>query len=323
MLKQNTENFIAFDPWSDTIIADIKLRAQYAKKHPHKIFKWSAAPWERLKKETSDFTEIFMQRFATSTGNNTVSEMWDAIDKHIQAMKKLIPSKMAKTRTDQPWLTSSLKRQCNPCKRKFRRWKTLKARGKPCKNAREVHKNAQMEKNKLLKKARLGYINAILEDALESKDPKPLFRHLKTQKTDSSGIAPLKEDGQVYSNARKKADILAKQFRSVFTIDQDKDVDTTLHGPSCWETGLSKSTLWSGTSPYGKITGLGNQRRRSPKAAPRHRPTQGIRPGRDTLSTFIWPSRWDRSSLHKTVPAVLQRQHHSRRVESCMDYSSF
>ena len=105
----------------EAIIADIKLRAQYAKKHPHKIFKWSAAPWERLKKETSDFTEIFMQRFATSTGN----------------------------------------------------------------------------------------------------------------KTDSSGIAPLKEDGQVYSNAWKKADILAKQFRSVFTIDQDKDVDTTLHGPSC------------------------------------------------------------------------------------------
>ena len=95
----------------EAIIANIKLRAQYAKKHPHKIFKWSAAPWERLKKETSDFTEIFMQRFATSTGNNTVSEMWDAIDKHIQAMKKLVPSKIAKTRTDQPWLTSSLQEE--------------------------------------------------------------------------------------------------------------------------------------------------------------------------------------------------------------------
>ena len=65
-------------------------------------------------------------------------------------------------------------------------------------------------KNGLLRKARLGYINTILEDALASKDSKPLFRHQRTQKTDNSGIAPLKDGGQVYSDACKKADILAK-----------------------------------------------------------------------------------------------------------------
>ena len=59
-----------------------------------------------------------------------------------------------------------------------------------------------MEKNKLLRKATLGYINIILEDALLSKDSKPLFRHLKTQKTDNSGITPLKDGEQVYSDAR-------------------------------------------------------------------------------------------------------------------------
>ena len=215
------------------IIADIKMRAQFSKKSPHRIFKWSATPWERLKTETKEFAETFLQRFADYTGSNAVSEMWEAIDKHVQGMKKLVPSKLAKSRTDQPWLSPSLKRQCNRCKRKFKKWKTLKTKGKPSKNAREVYKKAQMEKNKLLRKARLGYINTILEDALASKDSKPLFRHLKTHKTDNSGIAPLKDGGQVYSDARKKADILAKQFRSIFTIDQEKDADTTLLGPSC------------------------------------------------------------------------------------------
>ena len=136
------------------------------KKSPHQIFKWSATPWERLKTETKEFAETFLQCFAAYTGDSTISEMWDAIDKHVQGMKKLIPSKLAKPCTDQPWLSPSLKRQCNRCKRKFKKWKTLK--GKPCKNAREDYKKAQMEKNKLLRKARLGYINTFLEDALAS-----------------------------------------------------------------------------------------------------------------------------------------------------------
>ena len=38
---------------------------------------------------------------------------------------------------------------------------------------------------------------------------------------------------EVYSDAHKKVDILAKQFRSVFTVDQEKDADTTLLDPSC------------------------------------------------------------------------------------------
>ena len=172
----------------EAIIADIKIRAQFSKKSPHRIFKWSATPWERLKTETKEFAETFLQRFADYTGGNAVSEMWEAIDKHVQGMEKLVPSKLAKSRTDQPWLSPSLKRPCNRCKSKFKKWKTLKAKGKPCKNAREVYKKAQMEKNKLLRKARLGYINTILEDALASKDSKPLFRHLKTHKTDNSTL---------------------------------------------------------------------------------------------------------------------------------------
>ena len=38
---------------------------------------------------------------------------------------------------------------------------------------------------------------------------------------------------QVYSDTCKKAGILAKQFRSVFTVNQEKEVDTILLGPNC------------------------------------------------------------------------------------------
>ena len=44
---------------------------------------------------------------------------------------------------------------------------------------------------------------------------------------------PLKSDGQLHSDACKKAEILNDQFTSVITNDnQDKFADTVLEGPS-------------------------------------------------------------------------------------------
>ena len=45
-------------------------------------------------------------------------------------------------------------------------------------------------------------------------------------------MAPLKQNGQVYSDPRKKANILAEQFKSVFTVDDEEAAGTFLFGPS-------------------------------------------------------------------------------------------
>ena len=45
-------------------------------------------------------------------------------------------------------------------------------------------------------------------------------------------MAPLKQNGQVYSDPRKKADILAEQFKSVFTVDDEEAAGTFLFGPN-------------------------------------------------------------------------------------------
>ncbi|KAH3801311.1 hypothetical protein DPMN_154959 [Dreissena polymorpha] len=46
---------------------------------------------------------------------------------------------------------------------------------------------------------------------------KMLFSYVKSMKSDSSGVAPLKKDGSTYSDASAKAKILNDQFSSVFT----------------------------------------------------------------------------------------------------------
>ena len=72
----------------------------------------------------------------------------------------------------------------------------------------------------------------ILADGLQEKSQKPFWRYIKAQRTETIGVAPLKEKGQVYSDPVKKASILAHQFRSVFTVDNVSDANTYLHGPS-------------------------------------------------------------------------------------------
>ena len=72
----------------------------------------------------------------------------------------------------------------------------------------------------------------ILTEGLENNSHKPFWRYIKSQRTESTGVAPLKEAGQVHSDPKKKACILANQFKSVFTQD-DADSDATyLEGPS-------------------------------------------------------------------------------------------
>ena len=84
----------------------------------------------------------------------------------------------------------------------------------------------------LLQKTQMRYINNILSEVLEEKSNRPFWRYIKAQRTEAFGVAPLKEKGHVYSDSIKKASILARQFRSVFTVDDDASANNHLRGPS-------------------------------------------------------------------------------------------
>ena len=53
---------------------------------------------------------------------------------------------------------------------------------------------------------------------------------LKSKKCDQMGVAPLKHEGIIYSDNKTKAEILNKQFSSVFTVEPDGDLPDL--GPS-------------------------------------------------------------------------------------------
>ena len=119
---------------------------------------------------------------------------------------------MTTERYSQPWINRQIKQ---PTKRKQRannRYKKTQstkdyANYKHLKNV--VHSTCVKRYNE--------YVNDIIMD--ENHKPKWLWRFIKSKRTDSCGVAPLKRDGIAYSDARMKANILNNQFTSVFTSE--------------------------------------------------------------------------------------------------------
>ena len=82
---------------------------------------------------------------------------------------------------------------------------------------------------KELRSAHDKYVGNILQESLESKDSKSFCRYIKHKRQDSTGIAPIKSNGKLVSDNFGKAELLNKQFESVFTKDKDAQ-DIQLEG---------------------------------------------------------------------------------------------
>ena len=69
-----------------------------------------------------------------------------------------------------------------------------------------------------------------LSESLEPKKSKTLWRYIKCKRQDGNGVSSLKENGQLHSDSRRKAEILNNQFCSVFTSEDTLNIPK-LPGP--------------------------------------------------------------------------------------------
>ena len=83
-----------------------------------------------------------------------------------------------------------------------------------------------------------------ISESLEQKknNSKPLWRYIKSKHQDGNGVSPLKENGQLHSDSRRKAEILNNQFCSVFTSEDTKNIPK-LPGPPNTEMPKFKITV--------------------------------------------------------------------------------
>ncbi|KAI8506130.1 hypothetical protein Bbelb_164830 [Branchiostoma belcheri] len=66
-----------------------------------------------------------------------------------------------------------------------------------------------------IRKAHNDYLKEILDEALDN--PKKFWQYVKNRKQTASGVAPLAQHDKLVVDGRGKAEVLSKQYDSIFT----------------------------------------------------------------------------------------------------------
>ena len=151
------------------------------------------------------------------TSANTVWEIFK--DKLHSSIKANIPHKQLKHSNKLPWISRPLKNKMNKYKKLYFRLK---------KKGHSKTDNLRSLKSEIQKEQRAAYWqyieNMILDIPIPDSDspktkpfPKNLFSYMKSQKTDSQTIPPLRNNGLLKSGPTEKANILNDQFQKAFT----------------------------------------------------------------------------------------------------------
>jgi hypothetical protein len=64
-------------------------------------------------------------------------------------------------------------------------------------------------------------------EGLQNNNSKPFWKYAKSLKQDNIGVSPLKGNGQLVNDSKRKADILVNQFKSIFTREENKTLPKT------------------------------------------------------------------------------------------------
>ena len=208
-----------------TVLVDTYLNIKPNIKLPRKINQWSRANWDKMREET----RVFREQYFNTTPTQSVDQKSESLTQFLSTLvSKHVPQKVSSSRRNIPWMTRPLHRMCRKKQRLYN-----KAKKKHSPHSWKEFRSYQRRTTAALRAARTDYINDILAKSLEENDTRPFWRYVKSQHQENCWVAPLKSDGQLHPDGGKKAEILNKQFTSVFTSDEeDVNSETTLEGPS-------------------------------------------------------------------------------------------
>ena len=126
---------------------------------------------------------------------------------------------MTSPRDNLPWLSKSLLAS-------IREKASLYSRAKRTNKADlwAKYKLCKRQTQRAIRSARWSFLKNKLSESLEQKNSKPHWRYIKSKRQDGNGVSPLKENGQLHSDSRRKAEILNNQFCSVFTSEDTTNI---------------------------------------------------------------------------------------------------
>ena len=198
---------------SDHEIVHINTDIMPRRKRPvkRKIYLWGKADMNVILGEGNKLRDKFLKQFNSSS---SVIEMWEFIQAELGKILELVPSKWSSTRFHQPWVTRRVKQVSKQKQRAYN--KILRSHRKNKKRLWERYNHLKKKMQSVCRNAYNEYINNIICPDLKS-NPKRFWSHISSKRCDNNGVAPLRDSGgAVHTDSGEKANILNRQFCSVF-----------------------------------------------------------------------------------------------------------
>ena len=202
------------------VFAEVDINPIRPKQKRRNIPLYRKADWDSLKHHMADIH----QQITKKTNSCSTDELWCIFRDGLQeGIRRFIPHKTAKSKDNFPWITADIRKM-------MRKRDKLYSRQKSSRTAENISqfKSLKHRVQREVRSAYWNYVESIIEPMDEEKPYEGMKRFwtlMKHARSDSGGIAPLRDQGQLVSDARGKAEILNRQFESVFTKDQTATQD--------------------------------------------------------------------------------------------------
>jgi len=205
----------------DILLLESTISLRRCKQKNRKVLKYSKANWDNIKQDIQKTHSTIQQMENT----HDIDTIWNTFKNDLQtSINKNIPTKTIKHANKLPWVSDNLRKKMNNLRRKLSKNKTRQKSDKLKDLKREIQKEQRQEYWKYIENMIFDMPIPDQDNTKFTKNPKNLYSYIKTQKTESQTIPPLRDNGILKPDAKSKADILNRQFQKAFTPNNNDKI---------------------------------------------------------------------------------------------------
>ena len=209
----------------EAVFVESSLRPFVNKCTPRKVFQYHKADFHSIKQKLNENKNDFKDLANTSSCNT----LWEEFKNTMHSlMKEFIPQKTIRNKKNhKPWITPHLRTLQRKLSRLLRKTRQT---NDPSLRQRYVKTKASVQK--LRRQSYWNYINDLIEPPSDNQEhsrnrQKRFWHYIKSLRRDNCGVSPLRDhEGKLCSAPSDKANILNKQYESVFTKEDSSDIPT-------------------------------------------------------------------------------------------------
>ena len=150
-----------------------------------------------------------------------MEENWKFLhEQYLQLIEEHVPKKTLSTKPHLPWMNITLKRLLKKKQRTYNRAKKYQR-----KEDWNEYKNLKQQSKGLMYHQHKQYLSNLIDSNDNNKNLKRFWHYVKSKRQDNVGIGALKNQANdMVTDSTEKAEILNKQFKSVFTVEDTSTV---------------------------------------------------------------------------------------------------